>query len=108
MMKGPQYNRVTGAAAILGGAAALGLMVAAPAVAAPSNPSAQETIDQLRADGYNVIVAKVGTGSLDKCNVSKVRPGHDIKHNWIIRGPAGQVGNLTRYTTVYVDLHCKG
>ncbi len=106
-MKGPQYNRVKGAVAILGGAAALGLMVAAPAVAAPSNPSAQETIDKLRAEGYNVIVAKVGTGSLDQCNVSTVRPGHDIKHNWIIRGPQGQVGNLTRYTTVYVDLHCK-
>ncbi|MGA5544352.1 hypothetical protein ACPCIR_21045 [Mycobacterium sp. NPDC051198] len=99
---------MTGVVAIIGGAAALGLISPASAVAAPSNPSAQETIDKLQADGYNVIVAKVGNRSMDQCTVSAVRPGHDVKHNWIIRGPAGQVGNLTRYTTVYVDLHCKG
>ncbi|WP_441957215.1 hypothetical protein [Mycolicibacterium houstonense] len=92
---------------MFGGAAALCLTIAAPAVAAPSNPSAQETIDKLKADGYNVIVSKVGNNSIDQCTVSAVRDGHDVKNNWIIRGPAGQVGTQTRYTTVYVDLHCK-
>ncbi|MBU9765630.1 hypothetical protein FR943_17485 [Mycobacterium sp. TNTM28] len=83
-------------------------MLAAPAFAAPSGPSAQETIDRLQADGNNVILSKVGNGSLDKCNVTNVRQGHDVKNNWVIRGPQGQVGNQTRYTTVYVDLHCHG
>lgn len=108
MMKAPRYIRMTSAVAVIGGAAALGLLAAAPAVAAPSAPSAQETIDKLQADGYNVIVAKVGNRSMDQCTVSAVRDGHDVKNNWIIRGPAGQVGTQTRYTTVYVDLHCKG
>lgn len=107
IMKGSLYSRIIGVVAIIGGAAALGLTTAAPAVAAPSNPSAQETIDKLKADGYNVIVAKVGNNSVDQCTVSAVRDGHDVKNNWIIRGPAGQVGTQTRYTTVYVDLHCK-
>ncbi|OMC39841.1 hypothetical protein A5740_25780 [Mycobacterium sp. GA-1841] len=95
------------ATAIVGTAGALSLLLAVPAVAAPANSSAEETIDKLKADGYNVILSKVGNGSLDQCTVDSVRPGQDVKHNWVIRGPAGQVDNLTRYTTVYVDLHCE-
>lgn len=105
-MKGSRYTRMKSVAAIAGSAGALGLLLAAPSAAAPASPSAQETIDKLKADGYNVILSKVGNGSLDQCTVDSVRPGQDIKHNWVIRGPAGQVDNLTRYTTVYVDLHC--
>lgn len=91
--------------------AASGLSLAAPAVAAPATPhaqpTAQATIDELKADGYRVILNKVGNGPMDRCTVTAVRKGTPVKHSWIQRGPAGNVNNLVRYTTVYVDLMCK-
>ena len=49
------------------GLAAAILGLAAPAGAAPTGPgNAQETITELRADGYNVIVNRVGTTRSNK------------------------------------------
>ena len=87
---------------------ASGLGLAAPVLAAPTaQASAQATIAELEADGYRVILNKVGNASMDKCSVSAVRPGTSVKHSWIQRGPAGNVNPLVRYKTVYVDLMCK-
>lgn len=82
--------------------------LAATAVAAPrAQDSAQATIDELEADGYQVILNKVGNGPMDQCNVTAVRPGTAVKNSWIQRGPTGNVKNQVRYTTVYVDLSCR-
>nr|WP_135451536.1 hypothetical protein [Mycobacterium sp. DL99] len=56
-------------------AATFGL--ASPAAAAPSGVgTAQDTIDSLRAQGYAVIVHKVGDAPLSQCTVGTAKPGH--------------------------------
>ena len=61
---------------VAGGMAASILGLAAPAAAAPTGPgNAQDTINELQADGYNVIVNRVGATPLDQATVVAVRPG---------------------------------
>jgi hypothetical protein len=81
------------------------LALAGPAAAAPSGTdSAQQTIKQLQSEGYRVIQTRVGTGSLDDCRVSAVRPGREITE--LKAAPRGNTEERVRYTTVYVDLAC--
>jgi hypothetical protein len=48
--------------------------LAPAATAAPSGTgSAQQTVDQLQAQGHRVILNKVGSESLDQCTVSSGR-----------------------------------
>jgi hypothetical protein len=98
-------KKITFAALAASGLAAATLGLAAPAVAAPSGTgSAQDTVNQLEANGYKVILNKVGGASLDKCTVTSVRPGREITQP---RTDSG--GDLTQhvlYTTVYVDANC--
>ena len=64
------------ATVLAGGLTAAVLGLAAPAGAAPTGPgNAQETINQLQADGYNVIVNRIGTTPLEQATVVAVRPG---------------------------------
>src|SRR3981081_1343721 len=64
------------AATIVGWLAAAIIGLAAPAAAAPTGPGkAQQTISELQAHGYTVIVNRVGTVPLDKATVVAVRPG---------------------------------
>jgi|SRR5690242_12500530 hypothetical protein len=84
--------------------AVTGIALAAPAAAAPSGQSAQQTIQQLESEGYKVIQTRVGTGSIDKCTVSAVRPGRPITD--LTAAPRGNTIEVVRYTTVYVDLAC--
>ena len=54
--------------------AALGL--AGTATAAPSGPSSVDgTVNQLRAQGFNVIVSRVDSAAVDQCTLNAVRPG---------------------------------
>ncbi|MGA5540349.1 hypothetical protein ACPCIR_00730 [Mycobacterium sp. NPDC051198] len=88
-------------------ATALGFAASVPAYAAPSGQtSAQSTISDLEAQGFRVILNKVGNAPIDQCTVTAVRQGTDVKHSWVQRGPTGNVNNLVRYTTAYVDLMC--
>jgi hypothetical protein len=92
------------ATVLAGGLAAAVLGLAAPAGAAPTGPgNAQETINQLQADGYNVIVNRVGTTPLEQATVVAVRPGHTYS-----RTDSGTPGDSFRTTitgkTVYVDV----
>lgn len=86
-------------------AAALGL--AGTANAAPSGPSTvEQTVGQLRAEGFNVILNKVGTGA--QCTVSGVRPGQTFtRMDTDLPGPQHR-GVITTVTamTVYVDVTC--
>ena len=86
------------------GLAAAILGLAAPAAAAPSGPgSAQDTINGLKADGYNVIVNRVGGAPLDQATVVAVRPGQTYS-----RTDSGNPGDSLATTvtdkTVYVDV----
>jgi hypothetical protein len=85
----------------------LSLGSTAPALAAPDvQKSAQATINDLEAQGLRPILNKVGNAPIEECTVIAVREGTAVKHSWIQRGPTGNVGNLVRYKTAYVDLMC--
>ena len=78
--------------------------MAAPAGAAPTGPgNAQDTINQLQADGYNVIVSRVGATPLDRATVVAVRPGQNYS-----RTDSGTPGDSLETTvtgkTIYVDV----
>jgi hypothetical protein len=88
----------------VGGLTAAVLGLAAPASAAPTGPgNAQDTINQLQADGYNVIVNRVGATPLDHATVLAVRPGQTYS-----RTDSGTPGDSFETTvtgkTVYVDV----
>ncbi|MGV0815898.1 hypothetical protein ABQF34_28440 [Mycolicibacterium boenickei] len=92
--------------ATVGTGLALGAVaLAGPAAAAPSGSgSAQQTIKQLQDEGYRVIQTRVGSGSMDDCRVSAVRPGRPVTE--LKAAPRGNTEERVRYTTVYVDLAC--
>ena len=78
--------------------------MAAPAVAAPTGPgNAADTINSLKADGYNLIVNRVGGTPLDQATVVAVRPGQTYS-----RTDSGNPGDSLQTTvtdkTVYVDV----
>jgi len=92
------------ATVLAGGMTAAILGFAAPAGAAPTGPgNAQDTINQLQADGYNVIVNRVGGTPLDQATVVAVRPGQTYS-----RTDSGNPGDSFATTvtgkTVYVDV----
>jgi hypothetical protein len=89
-------------------AAALGLTTVANA--APAGPSTVDaTINQLRAQGYDVVVNRVGTAPTAQCTVSAVRPGQTFSRTDTGSGHPGAwdelVTTVTR-DTVYVDIVC--
>jgi hypothetical protein len=86
--------------------AALGL--AGTANAAPSGPSSvDQTISQLRSQGYQVVVNRVGTARRDQCTVSAVRPGQTFSRT-DSGAPGADDDIVTTVTTktVYVDVAC--
>ena len=86
--------------------AALGL--AGSAAAAPAGPSPVDaTVSQLRAQGFQVIVNRVGTAPADQCTLSAVRPGQTFSRT-DSGAPGAQDDLVTTVTakTVYVDVTC--
>ncbi|OBF38353.1 hypothetical protein A5719_19625 [Mycolicibacterium peregrinum] len=87
------------------GAVAGGLTVgAAVAAAAPTGPSAAETIARLQAEGNRVIINRVGSGPLSQCTVTDVR-------SVVLRPQAKTVTihglpDLVPIPTVHVNLKC--
>jgi hypothetical protein len=86
--------------------AALGL--AGVAGAAPSAAiDASQTVAQLQARGFDVIVNKLGTAPLDQCVVSAVRPGQTFSR--MDSGAPGAMDDIVTTVTartVYVDVSC--
>lgn len=58
---------------LLAAVAAAGGVLAGPTGAAWADKSAQETIEDLQQQGYQVQVDKIGTGPMSKCVVTSVR-----------------------------------
>ena len=85
--------------------AALGL--AASANAAPSGPSVDATVNQLRAEGFKVIVNRVGTAQLDRCTLNAVRPGQTFSRTDSgVPGADNDIVTTVTTQTVYVDVTC--
>lgn len=94
------------ATAIAGGTAAVLIGLAAPAFAAPSGPgNAQETINNLQAQGYTVIVNRTGTTPLASATVVAVREGQTYSRT--DKGFPGAANDLQTNVigkTVYIDV----
>jgi hypothetical protein len=83
-------------------AAFLGL--AAPALAAPTGPgNAQNTISQLEAQGYRVIVNRIGSAPLEQASVVAVRSGQTYSRT-DHSGPGDDLSTKLLSKTVYVDV----
>ena len=91
-----------------GALSAAALTLTPTAAAAPSGPSSvEQTINQLRADGYTVIVNKVGASPAGQCTIASVRPGQ-IYSRTDTGTPGAQDDIHTTVTgkTVFVDVTC--
>jgi hypothetical protein len=86
--------------------AAVGL--AGAASAAPSGAiDASQTVSQLQARGFDVIVNKFGTAPLDQCVVSGVRPGQTFSRmDSGVPGAMDDIVTTVTAMTVYVDVAC--
>ena len=85
--------------------AALGL--AASANAAPSGPSVDAAVNQLRAEGFKVIVNRVGTAAPDQCSLNAVRPGQTFSRTDSgVPGADNDIVTTVTTQTVYVDVTC--
>ena len=83
-------------------AAVIGL--AAPALAAPSGPgNAQQTISDLQAQGYTVIVNRIGNAPLDQASVVAVRHGQTYSRT-DHSGAGDDLSTKLLNKTVYVDV----
>jgi len=92
---------------------ALGLSAAAAASAAPSGVStADQTIGNLQSEGYNVIVSRTGTGPVDQCTVTAVRPGQTYSRTDSgvpgneLGTPGPNIATTVMNKTAYVTLSC--
>jgi len=99
-------NKFGFAAAIVGGLAAAVIGLAAPASAAPAGPgSAQQSINELQAQGYTVIVNRLGTAPLDQASVVAVRPGQTYSRTDTgVPGAGNDIHTTVTDKTVYVDV----
>jgi hypothetical protein len=94
------------AATVVSGLAAAVIGLAAPAAAAPTGPGdAQQTIDVLRAQGYTVIVNRIGTAPLEQADVVAVRPGQTYSRTDTgLPGAGNDIYTTVTDKTVYVDV----
>jgi hypothetical protein len=94
------------AATVVSGLAAAVIGLAAPAVAAPTGPGdAQQTIDVLRAQGYTVIVNRIGTAPLEQADVVAVRPGQTYSRTDTgVPGAGNDIYTTVTDKTVYLDV----
>jgi hypothetical protein len=91
-------------AALVGTCVALTLGLPVGAQAAPSGVgSAQDTVNELENNGYQVVLKKVGTAPLDHCTVDSVRPGEMVTH---AVAAGGDFVTQVVYQTVYLTAKC--
>lgn len=96
-----------GLATVAGGLAAALIGLAAPVAAAPTEPqNAEDTIAELKAEGYTVIVTQIGTAPLSEAEVVAVREGQSYTRKDAGTPVTGSTDNYETYKdrTVYVDV----
>jgi len=99
----------------LAAAAAAGAAVfAGPAGMASANDSAQDTINQLRQQGYMVNVDRIGTGPMSECEVTNVRNPQTVTQwvPYVGPGTGKNTGTILvpviTSQTISVSLDCTG
>jgi hypothetical protein len=106
--KGTTMKNILLASLAAGALASAALGLAGIATAAPSGaPSVDATVSQLRAQGFQVIVNRLGAGSVDQCTLSAVRPGQTFtRTDSGVPGAADDLVTTVTNKTVYVDVSC--
>jgi len=106
--KGTNMKRFFFTTLTAGALASAALGLAGTANAAPAGPSSVDgTVSQLRSQGYQVIVNRVGTAPFDRCTISAVRPGQTFSRTDSGAPGAGQdIVTTVTSRTVYVDVAC--
>jgi hypothetical protein len=101
-------KKLVARAAVAGALAAVAFSSVNTANAVPSGPqTVDQVVEQLRAQGYHVILSRVGTAPLDRCSVSAVRPGHTFSRTDSgIPGAGGNLVTTVTGMTAYVDVTC--
>jgi hypothetical protein len=91
--------------AVIGAVAVGGLVIVPTAGAAPTGPSNIETtVKNLQAQGYNVIVNRIGSAPLSQCTISAVRPGQTF--STVDSRASGSPTTTIISKTVFVDAAC--
>ena len=91
-----------------GALASAALALAGTASAAPSGPSPiDDTISQLQAQGFNVLVRRVDSAAVNQCTLNAVRPGQTFSRTDSgAPGAADDLVTTVTNKTVYVDVTC--
>ena len=91
-----------------GGVIAATIGLAGSGVAAPSaGGTAQDTVNALRAAGYDVIVNRLGEGSLDQCRVTGIRHGKEItERRTVSTDSASRSIDVVVRRPVFVNVKC--
>jgi hypothetical protein len=84
--------------------------VAAPAVVASAEETAQQVISRLQSEGYTVNIDRVGTAPLDQCVVTNIRNPQQVTQ-WVPYNGPGRGGDrvLVQVVTsqsISVTLNC--
>lgn len=104
IVEGPRINALTFAAIAAGVFIALAVAVPSGAQAAPSGiGSAQDAVNELEHNGFNVVVKKIGTAPLEHCTVDSVRPVGPVIRP-VQNGT--ELVNQIVYQTVYLTAKC--
>lgn len=87
-------------------------VVAAPAGAAVAQPVTQgdaiRTIGLLEAEGYNVVIDRVGSGPLDQCVVTSVRNPQEVTQTFVVgEGKRREVITVVVSKSITVSLNCE-
>jgi len=80
-----------------------GAAAAAPANRSPSYGNAQDTVNALQAEGYNVHLNGAALYPISGCKVTGVRGLNNSNVD-----SAGAKIDQTQFATVYIDISCKG
>ena len=97
-------NTFTVAVAVLGTFTATTLGLASSAAAAPSGfGNAQDTINALQSQGFNVVVNGAAVYPLSGCKVTGIEGLNNSNID-----AAGRRIDPTKFDTVYVDISCRG
>jgi len=96
-------NTFTVAVTVLGTFTAITLGLASSAAAAPSGVDAQDTINALQSQGFNVVVNGAVVYPLSGCKVIGIEGLNSSNID-----AAGRRIDPTKFDTVYVDISCRG
>jgi hypothetical protein len=92
------------AVAVLGTFTATAMTTASPAIAAPYGfGNAQDTVNSLQSQGFNVILNGASVFPLSSCKVTGVEGLNSSNVD-----SSGRRIDPTQFDTVYVDISCRG